>query len=143
MYDPVITLHDSTGAVIATNDNWQDDPGAAELTANGLAPTGLAEAATIQTLVVIRAIGPSLASLDVGDPLADPMLTVYDVNGAVLASNNDWQDGVYADDIGSVGLLRPTPLNRPFSICPPVPTPRLSAGWTRAGRGLVEVYDLQ
>ena len=32
--------------------------------------------------VVIRAIGPSLASSGVSDPLGDPMLTVYDANGA-------------------------------------------------------------
>ena len=38
--DPVLTLYDSTGSVIATNDDWQSDPGAAaELTANGLAPS--------------------------------------------------------------------------------------------------------
>ena len=36
--DPVLTLYDSTGSVITTNDDWQSDPGAAELTADGLAP---------------------------------------------------------------------------------------------------------
>lgn len=48
--DPLLTLYDSTGAIVATNDDWQSDAGAAQIEANGLAPTDPAEAATIQTL---------------------------------------------------------------------------------------------
>ena len=48
--DPILTLHDSTGAVIADNDDWESDPGAAELSAEGLAPNEPAEAATVQIL---------------------------------------------------------------------------------------------
>jgi hypothetical protein len=48
--DPVLTLYDSAGSVITTNDDWQSDPGAAELTAGGLAPEDPLEAATVQTL---------------------------------------------------------------------------------------------
>jgi arylsulfate sulfotransferase len=48
--DPALTLYDSVGGVIATNDDWQSDPGAAELTANGLALGDPLEAATVQTL---------------------------------------------------------------------------------------------
>ena len=36
--DPVLTLFDSAGNLIATNDDWESDAGAAELTAEGLAP---------------------------------------------------------------------------------------------------------
>ncbi|HEY2711371.1 MAG TPA: aryl-sulfate sulfotransferase [Chthoniobacterales bacterium] len=48
--DPLLTIHDSSGAVVATNDNWQSDPSADQLTADGLAPTNTSEAATIQSL---------------------------------------------------------------------------------------------
>jgi arylsulfate sulfotransferase len=48
--DSVFTLYDSAGGVIATNDDWQSDPGASELIANGLAPASPAEAASVQTL---------------------------------------------------------------------------------------------
>jgi hypothetical protein len=48
--NPALTLFDSAGAVVATNDDWQTDAGAAELTANGLAPSDMNEAATVQTL---------------------------------------------------------------------------------------------
>ena len=36
--------------------------------------------------VVIRAIGPSLATAGLSNPLSDPTLSVYDSDGVVLAS---------------------------------------------------------
>jgi hypothetical protein len=48
--DPILELHAASGSIIVTNDNWQTDPGAPELIANGLAPKNPAEAATVQTL---------------------------------------------------------------------------------------------
>jgi hypothetical protein len=48
--DPVLELHAANGSIIVTNDNWQTDAGASELTANGIAPTNVNEAATVQTL---------------------------------------------------------------------------------------------
>lgn len=40
--------------------------------------------------VIIRAIGPSLSGFT--DTLADPTLSLYDGNGTLLRSNDDWQD---------------------------------------------------
>jgi hypothetical protein len=40
------------------------------------------------TKVLLRALGPSLP---VGQPLLNPMLALYDANGAKLATNNDWK----------------------------------------------------
>ncbi len=50
--DPVIELHDSTGAVLATNDNWMDlsPEDQMTLTDNNLAPTEDAESALVMTL---------------------------------------------------------------------------------------------
>jgi hypothetical protein len=48
--DPTLELHAGDGSVIATNDDWQTDPGAALLTANTIAPKNDREAATVQTL---------------------------------------------------------------------------------------------
>ena len=48
--------------------------------------------APIGTKVVIRALGPSLATVGITDPLADPALEVRDSSGALVASNNNWQD---------------------------------------------------
>jgi hypothetical protein len=47
--DPVLELHDATGAIIATNDNWRSSQQAA-LIAAGLAPGNDLDAALITTL---------------------------------------------------------------------------------------------
>ena len=48
--DPVLELHAADGSVITTNDDWQSDAGAADLTANGIAPSNNREAAIVRTL---------------------------------------------------------------------------------------------
>ena len=47
--DPVMELHDSSGAVIATNDNWKDTQ-EAEIEATGVAPTDDRESAIVSSL---------------------------------------------------------------------------------------------
>ena len=42
--------------------------------------------------VILHAIGPSLASSGVPNPLEDPVLELRDPNGALIASNDDWQE---------------------------------------------------
>ena len=48
--DPVLELRAVDGSLIGTNDNWQTDAGAGELTANGIAPTNGDEAAIVRSL---------------------------------------------------------------------------------------------
>jgi len=43
------------------------------------------------SLVVVRAIGPSLSSAGVQGALADPTLELHDANGATLATNDNWK----------------------------------------------------
>src|SRR5262249_23468235 len=73
--DPVLTLYDSDGHVVASNDNWQEGPGAAAVAADGRAPTDPLEAATLQTLIpgaytsVVngRHFGPGIALAEIYD----------------------------------------------------------------------------
>jgi hypothetical protein len=48
--DPVLELHDSTGAVIASNDDWQDSAQASQIQQSGIAPTDSMESAILITL---------------------------------------------------------------------------------------------
>ena len=50
LLNPLIELYDSDGKIIARNDNWMDDPHAAEIAAAGLAPQSNLEAALQATL---------------------------------------------------------------------------------------------
>jgi hypothetical protein len=45
--DPTLTIYDSTGAAIATNDNWQDNVNAIDIQKNGLAPPNPSESALV------------------------------------------------------------------------------------------------
>jgi hypothetical protein len=44
-------------------------------------------------IIVLRAIGPTLATVGVAEPLLNPTLELHDQNGAVLAFNDNWKDG--------------------------------------------------
>jgi hypothetical protein len=49
--DPTLEFRDGNGALLAANDNWQDDPAqAAEIAMSGLAPANPAESAIVVTL---------------------------------------------------------------------------------------------
>src|SRR5205807_2229518 len=41
--------------------------------------------------VILRAIGPELSQYGIPNPLADPILELHDGNGALIASNDNWQ----------------------------------------------------
>jgi hypothetical protein len=44
-------------------------------------------------IVVLRAIGPSLASRGIANPLLDPILELHDGNGTQIDVNDNWRDG--------------------------------------------------
>ncbi|HEY2712143.1 MAG TPA: peptidylprolyl isomerase [Chthoniobacterales bacterium] len=48
--NPVLEVHDGTGTLIASNDNWQDDPNSQEVTEAGIAPADPNESAIVLTL---------------------------------------------------------------------------------------------
>jgi PKD repeat protein len=48
--DPTLELHDGTGALVTSNDNWMDSPEHAEIAASGLAPGDNRESAILRTL---------------------------------------------------------------------------------------------
>ena len=45
--DPVLTIYDSKGVAIASNNNWQDDPTADLVRRNGLAPPNALDSAIV------------------------------------------------------------------------------------------------
>jgi len=47
--------------------------------------------------VLVRALGPSLASAGIASPLANPTLSLRDAHGNVIANNDNWKDSQQAD----------------------------------------------
>jgi hypothetical protein len=205
--DPVLELHEGSGAALATNDDWQDTQ-ESEIEATGLAPSDDHESAIVMSLdpgsytailagtnqstgvglvevydldqaagsklanistrgfvdvgdnvmiggiitgpsdtgdatVLLRAIGPSLSSSGVPDPLQDPVLELHDGQGTTLTSNDDWQD-TQKDEIEATGLAPSDPAESAIlqSLSPGNYTAIVSGKDGTTGIGLVEVYDL-
>lgn len=93
--------------------------------------------------VIVRAIGPSLGTLGVANPLADPTLALFDANGAPVSSNDNWRD-LQAVDIEATGIA-PTDLLESAIVATLPPgnyTAVVRAANGGTGVGLVEVYDL-
>ena len=95
------------------------------------------------TVVVVRALGPSLAKAGVGNALSDPMLEVYDANGVFLAQNDNWRPAQEAELTAS-GLApkddRESALY--LQMNPGAYTVIVRGKDNTAGVGLVEVYNL-
>ena len=211
LMDPVLEVHDSTGGVIATNDDWQDTQ-AARFSKGGayhnFKPSKESESAMAITLpsgaytavvrgknggtgvalteiyltseradstvsnissrafvgtgenvmigsvivegsgkvdLVMRALGPSLERYGVTAPLADPSIALYDGNGAVLASNNDWQDNHrQAASITSAAVAPPRSAESAIAVAlaPGAYTAVVSGKDNGSGVALFEAYQL-
>ena len=207
--DPVLSLYNSSGTLIATNDDWQTDIGSVFIEQNGYAPSNPVESATLQpnlapgaytlvvtgknitqgislaevyevygpglnsklgnvsgrgfvgtgdsvlisgfivgdvgsSTVVVRALGPSLGSFGVSEPLGDPILTIYDSKGAIIATNDNWQDGNNALDVERNQLAPPNALDSAIVLrLPPGAYTAVVRGANGAtGNALAEVYHL-
>ncbi len=95
------------------------------------------------TQVVVRGLGPTLAQFGVSQALADPVVSLFDGNGDLVSTNNNWKDKQQAA-IEAAGLAPPNDLEA--VILAPVAagnyTAILSGNGGGTGIGLVEIYKL-
>lgn len=93
--------------------------------------------------VLLRGVGPSLAAFGLQQPLEDPALELRASNGALIASNDDWEKGQAAEiresklapsDSRESALLQ--------TLSPGAYTAIVSGQNGSSGVGLVELYDL-
>ena len=91
--------------------------------------------------LLLRGLGPTLASHSVTGVLGDPALELHDFNGAILASNDDWTDAVNAPKYLRQDWLRSTTVSPPFwqRLVPGTYTAVLR-GLDGPGVGLLEAY---
>jgi hypothetical protein len=91
--------------------------------------------------IVVRGLGP----VGISNPLTDPMLELRDANGALIGSDNNWQDDpAQAAGLTAAGLAPPNVTDAAImaTLPPGLYTALLSGLNNSTGVGLVEVYDL-
>ncbi len=76
-------------------------------TGNNVMIAGFIVKGTQTKSVLVRALGPTLASMGVANSLSDPVLELRDSNNAVVASNDDWQTGGQASQISATAYAPP------------------------------------
>ena len=97
-----------------------------------------------QDRVIVRGIGPSLSVFGISPVLANPMLELRDNNGALLITNNDWQENPeQAMEIDAAGLAPTNSLESALAatLPPGAYTALLSGVNNGTGIGVVEVFD--
>jgi sugar lactone lactonase YvrE len=113
-------------------------------TDNNVLIAGFIVTGTVGKRVLIRALGPSLSGFVQGF-LLDPTLELYDPNGALFASNDNWRAAFNAPDIQATGIPPSNDLESAIlATLPP------GQGYTAVVRGnasatgiaIVEVYNL-
>lgn len=103
----------------------------------------IVEASDLRTRVLVRGIGPSLVASGVAYALNDPMLQLFNGNGVVVASNNDWKDTQQAE----IAAMNVAPAaDRESALIAPISpgnyTAILSGKNGGMGVGVIEVYSL-
>ncbi|MBS0657022.1 MAG: hypothetical protein JSR82_02090 [Verrucomicrobia bacterium] len=116
-------------------------------------PAGLGDNAMIAGLVVgpgqtkrvvVRSLGPTLTAFGVSGALQDPTIEVRDANGAVIASNDDWQSTQSAE-LAASGFAPPDSREPAvlLNLNPGSYTAIVRGKNNTQGNAIVEVYELQ
>ena len=98
--------------------------------------------------ILIRGIGPSLGTYGVTNPLADPTLLIFDGDGNLLKTSNDWGEsdmsGLISQAVSQVGAfaLDESSLDAAviMEVQPGAYTATISSADETVGIVLIEIY---
>ena len=96
--------------------------------------------------IVVRALGPSLQSAGIADPLSNPTLQLFDSNGQIVLNNDNWQDvPSQAAELQALNLAPPNPAESAVvaMLSPGLYTAVVAGRNGETGIGLIEVYGVQ
>ncbi len=95
--------------------------------------------------LLIRAVGPTLATFGVAGALADPALQVLDGQGATVAANDNW-GAALAPAFAQVGAFPLAAGSRDAAVLVMLPagtyTVQVAGAGNTTGEALVEIYDV-
>ena len=113
--DPVLSVYDSSGTLLETNDNWQSDVNHSVVEANGLAPANPLESAIVRTflpgaytvIVTGKDATPGIGLVEVYDisPLSNTKFVNMSTRGSVGTGDNVLISGFIVGDVGSATVV--------------------------------------
>jgi hypothetical protein len=94
--------------------------------------------------ILVRALGPSLSSAGISNPLVDPTLELRNAQGTKIAENNNWQMASNASDIQATGVAPKDARESAILIARPAgnTTALVRGAGNTTGVALVEVYQI-
>ena len=99
---------------------------------------------SVSTNMIVRGIGPSLTSAGVSGALANPSLELYNAQGTLIDSNDDWTSSANKTAISNSGLAPTNDLESAVydSLAAGNYTAIVRGANSTTGVGLVEIYEL-
>jgi Matrixin len=94
--------------------------------------------------IILRAIGPSLASSGIAGALSNPTMELHNSTGALIASNDNWQEGAQAAQIVSSGIPPANPMESAIiaTLAPGSYTAIVRGVDDMTGIAMIEGYEL-
>jgi len=115
------------------------------LTGDNVLIGGFVIGGTTHKTVVVRGIGPSLASFGVSNPLGNPTLQLFrSSDNAMIGTNDDWGSAANAAQISASGYAPSNPLESAIlvTLAPGAYTAIVSGAGGGTGVGMFEVFEL-
>ena len=113
------------------------------LTGDGVLIAGFVISGSTDKTVMIRARGPSLTDFGVPGALSDPQISLLQVDGTPITSNDDWADDPRASEIPpSLALTNAKDSALVVTLSPGNYTPIVSGVGGATGIAIVEVFEL-
>ena len=113
--DPVLRVYNSSGALVAANDNWQSDPVRSVVEANGLAPANPLESAVARGLapgaytVIVTGndATPGIGLVELYDisPLSNSKVVNMSTRGSAGTGDDALISGFMVGDVGSATVV--------------------------------------
>jgi hypothetical protein len=95
------------------------------------------------TKVIVRALGPSLAAFGVIHPLPNPVLAIYDSDGTLVASNDDWSSTQAQEIQATIPPTNDLESAIVVTLVAGAYTATVRDATHATGAGLFEVYNLE
>ena len=98
----------------------------------------------VATNMIVRGLGPSLANVGVPGALTNPLLELYNAQGTLIDSNDDWMNSANKTAISNSGLAPTNNLESAVydSLAAGSYTAIVRGVNSATGVGLVEIYEL-